>query len=137
MLQFWKGHNDIKLACQFWRMPNASGKWQNWIWSLLYLQETFVDQWGFQNNVDLLFGRQLNIALKTLLWSQSDSFDSTGSETQSLIGSLYNLPPDTAENDHSDHALSQPMTQGNYLATANDEHPEPTDREYMTTPEES
>ena len=127
-------------------MPNASWKWQNWIWSLLCLQEslsseeTFVNQWSFQNNVNLLFGRHLNIVLKTLLWSQSDSFDSTGSETQSHIGSTYNLPPDTTENDHSDQALSQPMTPGNYLAPANDEHSkllEPTDGEYMTPPEES
>ena len=54
--------------------------------------------------------------------SESDSFDSTGSETQSIEGSEYNVPPDAIDDDQLNHKSPPLNSPENYLAPANDEH---------------
>ena len=58
-----------------------------------------------------------NIDLKTHLFSQSDSFDSTESESESLIDSEYI----TADEDESKQMVSRSSPQGNDLSPENDE----------------
>ena len=55
--------------------------------------------------------------MKTRLFSGSDSFDSTESESESLIDSEYI----TADEDESKHMVSRNSPQGNDLSPANDE----------------
>ena len=59
--------------------------------------------------------------LKTRIFSQYDSFDSTESETETLIDPEYNVPPKPTDEDESKHMVSQSSPQGNDLSPANDE----------------
>ena len=68
--------------------------------------------------------------MKTRLFSQSDSFDSTESETETLIDPEYNVPPKPTHEDEAKHMVSQSSPQRNDESPANDEYVEQAQHEY-------
>ena len=64
--------------------------------------------------------------MKTRIFSQYDSFDSTESETETLIDPEYNVPPKPTDEDESKHMVSQSSPQ------RNDEYVEQAQPEYSS-----